>query len=159
MRGLLRIEITLSVMQAAHGLLMLPLRSVSLCMLLLLLYCDYGHCKPLNTFAGPFIAYAHRFDTCPSDGTFVYNVRVSHFNPAKPFERQTVTGNASMKEDMNDSMWGRFTVDNEPVSWEFPKFKVMPYGHYRLTIKMGPITSREVQLCCVVDCEVIPRPS
>lgn len=101
--------------------------------LTLALACGHVHSKPLHSFAvsvfcihcmrtqtrtvftpdlwiglsllqGPFIAFAHRFDVCPSDDAIVINLRNSHFNPTKPFERQSIWGNLTFKRDLDDAM-------------------------------------------------------
>ncbi|XP_034243926.1 uncharacterized protein LOC117646808 [Thrips palmi] len=187
-----------------------PLAALLLAPVLLNLACG----KTINTYAGPYIAYATRFDPCPSDGTFAINLRPSHFHPAKPFERQTVSGNFTILTPFDDSYWVRgqmavrsnnqwkenafvfnyptgacrvlrdhipdfFTmvargihatngpcrleasgtneVDKVPISWDFPKFKIMPYGRYKFTIRFGDVTS--TRFCTEVDCTIIPKPT
>ncbi|XP_034238324.1 uncharacterized protein LOC117643504 [Thrips palmi] len=63
--------------------------------------------KNINNFAGPYIAFGHKFDPCPSDGTIEVLIRASHFNPARPYDLQTISGNLSSKEDMKDNYWSR----------------------------------------------------
>ncbi|XP_034248437.1 uncharacterized protein LOC117649640 [Thrips palmi] len=202
-------------MEAAHESRMVSLRCVSQYLLILLLTCNCNHGKPLNTFAGTYIAFTHSFATCPSDGTFAMNLRCSHFNPAKPYEKQTLTGNYTLKEDLTDSMWARVTFavwsnnewkqnafiinyprractmvrelapdlfrimapsqpqekaapcvipagmtiwKNEPIAWEFPKMKVMPYARYLLHVEMGSNTSRTIKVCAEADSALMPRP-
>ncbi|XP_034241661.1 uncharacterized protein LOC117645510 [Thrips palmi] len=171
---------------------------------------------------GPFIAYARSFERCDSQEQYTYtlDLRPSHFNPARPFETQTVSGNMSMKKELDDNLWvrvsmalrsnnewkenafifkfpgnacssirehlpaifrllskatnttpakdrrqpcvfprGSHTIENEPMKWEFPKFKIMPYGRYKFRVQMGAVGSQENLFCNWVDCEVIPRPA
>ncbi|XP_034251882.1 uncharacterized protein LOC117651715 [Thrips palmi] len=83
-----------------------PLPSIMIWTILApLLTFDHVRSKRLNTFAGPFIAYAHAWDLCPSDGSIEMTLRSSHFNPLKPSERQTVSGNVSFKIDYTDQFW------------------------------------------------------
>ncbi|XP_034231403.1 uncharacterized protein LOC117639643 [Thrips palmi] len=172
--------------------------------------------KSINSFAGPYIVYVNTFEMCPSDGTHTSHLRLSHFNPARPFSRQTLTGNVTLRKDFTDnymifvdlatrsnnqwkenafimnfpkvgcSTWreqvpeffhffanisgasedknkpcripaGEYIFKNEPMKWRTPNFKVMPYGRYRMRIKIrdGPT----VVGCNELDCEAIPRPS
>ncbi|XP_034238092.1 uncharacterized protein LOC117643358 [Thrips palmi] len=34
-------------------------------------------------------------------------IRASHFNPARPYDLQTISGNLTFKEDMRDNYWSR----------------------------------------------------
>ncbi|XP_034241720.1 uncharacterized protein LOC117645547 [Thrips palmi] len=148
--------------------------------------------KRINTFAGPFIAFARSFGRCDSQETYTLDLRPSHFNPFKPFDLQTVSGNLSFKKELDDNVWirvsmalrannewkenafnfnfpgnacstireqlpslfhlfakatnstpakdrrqpcvflrGSNTIKNEPMKWEFPKFKIIPYARYK----------------------------
>ncbi|XP_034253668.1 uncharacterized protein LOC117652687 [Thrips palmi] len=172
--------------------------------------------KTINTFAGPYISYTTRFDPCPSDGTFAINLRPSHFHPARPFERQTVSGNFTILSPFDETYWlrvdmagrsnnqwkenafifnfprgacstlrdhlpdffamiaqgnptknvscpleasGTHEVKNEPTSWVFPKFKTMPYGRFKFTLRVGDDTNRAPRFCTAVDMTNIPRPA
>ncbi|XP_034231875.1 uncharacterized protein LOC117639920 isoform X2 [Thrips palmi] len=73
----------------------------------LLLPLDHVQSKAIKTFAGPYIAFGHTFDVCPSENLHVLNIRASHFNPFRPFELQVLVGNATFREDMMDNFWSQ----------------------------------------------------
>ncbi|XP_034246208.1 uncharacterized protein LOC117648101 isoform X2 [Thrips palmi] len=178
---------------------------------------DLVSSKFIPSFAGPYTAFVHTIDACPSDGTFVLQFRPTHFNRARPNERQRVTGNATVKKPVTDNFWstvnlavrannewkenffvnkfsrqgctairlhspelfnlvvkytgasadknapcvippGFFVVKDEPISWTFPNFPIMPYGRYRFRgTSRDSETSNITRLCIDVDCEVIPK--
>ncbi|XP_034239385.1 uncharacterized protein LOC117644225 [Thrips palmi] len=60
--------------------------------------------KYINSFAGPFIVVAHTIEPCPSDGSVVLMLRPSHFYPARPFDRQTLTGQMWSKHNLTDNL-------------------------------------------------------
>ncbi|XP_034240057.1 uncharacterized protein LOC117644589 [Thrips palmi] len=67
-------------------------------------------CKNINTFAGPYIVNLRMLEACPSDGTLEINVRPTHFNPSRPFDLQLLTGNVSVKEDIEDRFYANINV-------------------------------------------------
>ena len=54
---------------------------------------------------GPFVANVHTLDECESDGTYVFKLRVSHFNPSRPYLLQNMSGTLKAREDFDDSLW------------------------------------------------------
>ncbi|XP_026287608.1 uncharacterized protein LOC113212944 [Frankliniella occidentalis] len=52
---------------------------------------------------------------------------------------------------------GVYEVNNTSVDWTFPKFAIMPYGHYRFRATVGKAESQ--YLCIVVECKLIPKPA
>ncbi|XP_034236947.1 uncharacterized protein LOC117642645 [Thrips palmi] len=64
-----------------------------------------------TSFAGPFLAYVHRLYPCQTNGSTTLHIRASHFNPAKPWMKQTLTGNTSMTFTITDVYWGRARMD------------------------------------------------
>lgn len=48
---------------------------------------------------------------------------------------------------------------NETIGWEYPHFKVMPYGRYLVMVKFGSSTSRNARMCFEVDSEIVPKTS
>ncbi|XP_052120995.1 uncharacterized protein LOC127748965 [Frankliniella occidentalis] len=51
---------------------------------------------------------------------------------------------------------GVYVANQEPVDWTFPKFPVLPYGHYQFKIKIG--SAKDLIACLIVECHVIPKP-
>ncbi|XP_034256765.1 uncharacterized protein LOC117654300 [Thrips palmi] len=66
--------------------------------------------KTINSFAGPYIVFSHRYNPCQSQGVFVVHARISHFNPKRPYDLQTATGNITLKEDFKDGYWAAGTM-------------------------------------------------
>ncbi|XP_034240132.1 uncharacterized protein LOC117644630 [Thrips palmi] len=65
---------------------------------------DQVRSKAIHTFAGPFIAFAHTIDPCPSDGIAEVFIRPSHFNPIRPFEKQTLQGYMRSSYNVSDDL-------------------------------------------------------
>ena len=59
-------------------------------------------------------------ERCPSDGTVQYWLRSTHFNPARPYELQRVSGNVTFKRELDDNNWvlirGSSRVKDMPAS-------------------------------------------
>ncbi|XP_034252467.1 uncharacterized protein LOC117651944 isoform X2 [Thrips palmi] len=68
------------------------------------------HSKSINNFAGPYIVFGHRYDACQSEGTFLLQGRISHFNPKRPYDLQSFFGNITLKEDFKDDYWASATM-------------------------------------------------
>ncbi|XP_034238089.1 uncharacterized protein LOC117643354 [Thrips palmi] len=70
--------------------------------------------KAINSFAGKYIAYADRFYMCEEGDSldWRWNLRHSHWNPAKPNELQRLTGwlNGSINH-VTDSSWAQVNLD------------------------------------------------
>ena len=58
---------------------------------------------------GPYIAYADQFwDIGGNHSGISFYLRVSHFNPFKPYELQRLTGNVTLRQTItDDNLWGR----------------------------------------------------
>lgn len=55
---------------------------------------------------GPYIIYVEKMEMCERDhGASSTYIRVSHFKPAKPYQKQTLTGNITAINDFNDTFW------------------------------------------------------
>ncbi|XP_052127049.1 uncharacterized protein LOC113210445 [Frankliniella occidentalis] len=50
---------------------------------------------------------------------------------------------------------GVYEFNNTSVDWTFPKFAIMPYGHYRFRLLVGKAERRLA--CFVVECKIIPK--
>ncbi|XP_034256769.1 uncharacterized protein LOC117654304 [Thrips palmi] len=66
--------------------------------------------KTIQSFAGPYIAFSHLYNPCPSQETFLIQAKISHFNPSRPYDLQTVFANMSLKEDFSDGYWASATM-------------------------------------------------
>ncbi|XP_034238659.1 uncharacterized protein LOC117643713 isoform X2 [Thrips palmi] len=71
---------------------------------LMLSFVHQAGSNTINSFAGPFIAFGHTFEPCPSDGSAMASIRASHFNPVKPFDRQMLTGYMSANFNISDNL-------------------------------------------------------
>ncbi|XP_052124572.1 uncharacterized protein LOC127749637 isoform X2 [Frankliniella occidentalis] len=169
-----------------------------------------SHEKAINSFAGPYVAYADRFINCEQQYAWRMYLRATHFNPQKPNELQLLNGNLTATKGFDDNCWakvyldirnnnqwkenafvfefkdkacttlrtnlpgpaniffgkgngerkpcvippGVHKADQEPVDWTFPKFPVMPYGHYKFRLNSN---ANEIILCLQVECHIIPK--
>ncbi|XP_034241228.1 uncharacterized protein LOC117645270 [Thrips palmi] len=77
--------------------------------LVLLMTFHHVRSRQINTLAGPYIAYGNRWDTCPSENVEL-PVRLGHFNPLRPYDPQTLSGEVTYKEDFGDNYITSVTV-------------------------------------------------
>ncbi|XP_034247045.1 uncharacterized protein LOC117648586 [Thrips palmi] len=66
--------------------------------------------KAIHSFAGPYIAFVHTVFPCPSLRLAEVSVRASHFNPLKPFDKQTVQGYARSSYNVTDNFLTKVTM-------------------------------------------------
>ncbi|XP_034232191.1 uncharacterized protein LOC117640074 isoform X1 [Thrips palmi] len=82
-----------------------PLVSIAVWVTLLpLLAFHFVLSKRINSFAGPYIAFAHSWESCPSDKTLELLFRPSHFSRSRPYDLQTISGNISFKGEITDNI-------------------------------------------------------
>ncbi|KAJ1526616.1 hypothetical protein ONE63_008202 [Megalurothrips usitatus] len=66
-------------------------------------------------FQGPFIAYVDKLTVCDygngTDYRHYLQVKITHFNPLKPFEPQIWNGNFTNPEEVNDNNKVRVRMD------------------------------------------------
>ncbi|KAK3908601.1 Eukaryotic translation initiation factor 3 subunit E [Frankliniella fusca] len=88
--------------------------------------------KAINSFAGPYTAYADRIYMCDPDRQYrmKWVLRTTHFNPRKPAELQLMSGNMTLTVPITDSLAGNATVDRWANNqWKENAFKaVFPNG-------------------------------
>ncbi|KAK3922671.1 Spermidine/putrescine import ATP-binding protein PotA [Frankliniella fusca] len=98
--------------------------------------------KAINSFAGPYIAYADRIYMCDPDRQhkMAWALRTSHFNPRKPAELQLISGNLTLTLPLTDSLAGNATVDRWANNqWKENAFQgVFPNGACRHTRRNIP---------------------
>ncbi|XP_052122438.1 uncharacterized protein LOC113213503 [Frankliniella occidentalis] len=88
--------------------------SLTIVALLALLCRMSTHGRTLNSFAGPYIAFAERFYNCETNLSLPWQwaFHPSRFNPYKPRELQLLTGNLTARNvDMDDSWWLKVILD------------------------------------------------
>ncbi|XP_052130011.1 uncharacterized protein LOC127751074 [Frankliniella occidentalis] len=70
--------------------------------------------KSIPSFAGPYIPVVQKIYMCgknPSENPALFFLKVSHFNPVKPHEKQNITGNITLPFGADDSYWVQTRVD------------------------------------------------
>ncbi|XP_034239148.1 uncharacterized protein LOC117644072 [Thrips palmi] len=70
-----------------------------------------GAVKQLNSFAGPWIAYADKYYMCEGDYHWSWSLKPTHFNPARPLDVQRLTGWANATTPMTDQTFLHVTLD------------------------------------------------
>ena len=51
---------------------------------------------------------------------------------------------------------GFYAFEDEPVKWEFPHFRVIPYGHYLFHVSIG-MPNKPPSFCWKSECKTIPK--
>ncbi|XP_052129917.1 uncharacterized protein LOC127751044 [Frankliniella occidentalis] len=69
--------------------------------------------KGIHSFAGPFIIYISAVNDCKDVNSPIvtHRTRFSHFNPRRPFDKQTLSGNITVPVPIDDTWWGSITLD------------------------------------------------
>ncbi|XP_034238461.1 uncharacterized protein LOC117643598 [Thrips palmi] len=68
--------------------------------------------KAINSYAGKYIVYTDTFYMCDSENTWYWNLKTTHWNPAKPSELQRISGwvNAT-GPSLTDGSWVNIIMD------------------------------------------------
>ncbi|XP_034239136.1 uncharacterized protein LOC117644059 [Thrips palmi] len=68
--------------------------------------------KAINSYAGKYIVYTDTFYMCDAENTWNWNLKTTHWNPAKPNELQRITGwlNGTLTT-VTDANWVNILMD------------------------------------------------
>ncbi|XP_034248324.1 uncharacterized protein LOC117649548 [Thrips palmi] len=96
----------------------------------LVLLLAFGHVqsKQINTFAGPYIAYGVQPICCPSENE-QFSLRLSHFNPQRPYDPQMISGYLTFKEDFGDGYMTSVAIDKRSNNQWKENFFLMKFSN------------------------------
>ncbi|XP_034237549.1 uncharacterized protein LOC117643017 [Thrips palmi] len=106
--------------------------------LALLLAFDHAQSKQINSFAGPFIAYGYRADHCPSE-IVSFSLRVTHFNPQRPYDPQFLSGELTFQEDYGDYYMTSFTLDKRSNNQWKDNFFILKFPNVGCSVMRNQI--------------------
>ncbi|KAJ1519773.1 hypothetical protein ONE63_005029 [Megalurothrips usitatus] len=118
-----------------------------------------GLSKPVDDSHWAYVRLDSRFNSEWKQNAFIFNFpsgACSALRDHIPDFGRVVFGQEFMDHQPCKIPAKVHMFESEPINWTFPKFPIMPYGHWRFHFTLGQ--AADTHMCFNVECHTIPRP-